>query len=396
MISRFKFAAALAILTGASLALAQQQPLTVMQQVRIAGLENSLDAQIAAVNAARTELTAAALATPANRGAIDTRARALAEAEMALAIARADVFASFQASADRLSPTQAADYRDQRAGAAGGGGRGGFGGGSPEAAYGDYSGFTALFDGRTLNGWDYESDVWSIDNGYIHADTTLTPGQHHIHYIGPGHILRDFEFKVEFKISATGANGGIQYRSRLLNAAHRKPAETPLDGNSRNHMAAVADPRGQALPAGITTLAQAQAAGINGNPWQISGYQFDLDSNNRFTGQLYEGQGRGIVTAPGSIVRMMPNGVNFRIGSLTDDSAVQDAIHPHNGLDGDWQQVHIIAHGNTLIHIINGRVISVTIDDDPKRRALQGILSLQLEGSGQVWYRNVYLRNLGE
>jgi hypothetical protein len=37
----------------------------------------------------------------------------------------------------------------------------------------------------------------------------------------------------------------------------------------------------------------------------------------------------------------------------------------------------------------------VSVDDDPTSRAPQGILSLQLEGSGQVWYRNVYVKNLG-
>jgi hypothetical protein len=31
-------------------------------------------------------------------------------------------------------------------------------------------------------------------------------------------------------------------------------------------------------------------------------------------------------------------------------------------------------------------------DDDPIARAPQGILSLQLEGSGQIWYRYVYLK----
>jgi hypothetical protein len=36
--------------------------------------------------------------------------------------------------------------------------------------------------------------------------------------------------------------------------------------------------------------------------------------------------------------------------------------------------------------------MSITVDDDPAARASQGILSLQLEGSGQVWYRNVYLK----
>ena len=45
-----------------------------------------------------------------------------------------------------------------------------------------------------------------------------------------------------------------------------------------------------------------------------------------------------------------------------------------------------------MIHILNGTVMSITVDDDPAARAFQGILSLQLEGSGEVWYRNVYLK----
>jgi hypothetical protein len=67
-------------------------------------------------------------------------------------------------------------------------------------------------------------------------------------------------------------------------------------------------------------------------------------------------------------------------------------VKPHNGLAGDWQQVQIIARGNTLVHVLNGQVIAVTMDDDSTSRAYQGILSLQLEGSGQIWYRNVYVR----
>jgi hypothetical protein len=45
-----------------------------------------------------------------------------------------------------------------------------------------------------------------------------------------------------------------------------------------------------------------------------------------------------------------------------------------------------------MIHMINGQVMSITVDDDPLARVPQGILSLQLEGSGQIWYRNVYLK----
>ena len=93
--------------------------------------------------------------------------------------------------------------------------------------------------------------MWSIVDGLLHADTTKTPGQHHIHYTGPGAVMRDFTLKVEVKLSATGANGGIQYRSRLLHPAH---------GGS------IADPLGKPLPANITTMAEAVAAGITAAP----------------------------------------------------------------------------------------------------------------------------------
>jgi len=315
----------------------------------------------------------------------------------------------------------------------------GFGPPAPQLPYDDYTGFTKLWDGATFTNWDGESDVWTIENGLLHCDTTKTPGQHHIHYIGPGAVMKDFDLKVEFKISANGANGGIQYRSRLLHASHGGSIDNPL---------------GKPLPPGITTFAQAVAAGIatqpaprgggpgrganpaggnppaganppanaganaqagrggapggggggrggpsgpNGptnepNPWQVSGYQFDLDSNNRYTGQLYEGQGRGIVTPPGAIVELLPARAVARVGTISDTPAA--LVKPHNGLDGEWNQVEIIARGNTLVHLINGKVISVTIDDDPEFRAPQGILSLQLEGNGQIWYRNVYLKAL--
>lgn len=302
-------------------------------------------------------------------------------------------------------------------------GRGGVFAPITDTPYSDYTGYTKLWDGQTLTNWDGESDVWSIDNNLLHADTTKTPGQHHIHYKGPGAVMRDFDLKVEFKISAMGANGGIQYRSRLLMAPRKGSIENPL---------------GSPMPAGITTFLAAVNAGIAEraparqgggggggrqggnapaggaggggnpppapapaaapsptqafqNPWQVSGYQFDLDSNNRFTGQLYEGQGRGIVNPPGGFVELVQGSQN-RMGVVNPNPA--GAVKPHNGLAGEWQQVQIIARGNTLVHILNGQVVTVTIDDSPTERALQGILSLQLEGNGQIWYRNVYVKPL--
>ena len=277
--------------------------------------------------------------------------------------------------------------RGQRGGGGGDGRRG-----ATPVAYDDYTGFTKLWDGRTLNGWDGETDVWSIDNGAIHADTTKTPGQHHIFYKGPGAIMKDFDLKVEMRMSEKGANGGIQYRSRLLHPAHGGSIENPM---------------GKVLPPSITTLQAAIAAGITAvpapsadgrggrgapNPWQVSGYQFDMDSNNSYTGGLYEGQGRGIVNLPGGVVQLLPNRQQVRIGTATDNPT--QFVKPHRGLDGEWNQLEIVARGNTLVHLVNGHVITVSVDDNPTDRAPAGILSLQLEGSGQIWYRNIYLKPL--
>jgi len=300
--------------------------------------------------------------------------------------------------ASRRLPVLLASVVCVYAGAQAAGQRGGRGTPVP---YDDYTGYTKLWDGATFTNWQGESDVWTIEDGMLHADTTKTPGQHHIYYTGPGAIMRDFDLKVEVKLSATGANGGIQYRSRLLHASHGGSIEDPL---------------GKSLPPGITTMAQARAAGLvappappgggggragvtgpNGptsepNPWQVSGYQCDMDSNNQYTGMLYEGQGRGIVMSPGLIVELLPDRTTARIGTITDTPAA--LLKPHQGLAGEWQQFQIIARGNTLIHMVNGKVISVIVDDNPTFRAFQGILSLQLEGSGQIWYRNVYVKPL--
>src|SRR5215470_10543730 len=89
------------------------------------------------------------------------------------------------------------DGRGQSPRGQGGRGQGGgLGRGSEPVAYDDYTGYVKLWDGQTFNGWEGETDVWSIDNGAVHADTTKTPGQHHLHYVGPGAVMKDFDLKV--------------------------------------------------------------------------------------------------------------------------------------------------------------------------------------------------------
>jgi hypothetical protein len=391
---------------------AQNGPaLSVTQQLTLAR-EMEVPTELTLAQAtASAALIRASLALPANPADITAKANDLAAAELALASARAEGFQRTQRALQPLTAEQAGAYAR---GNTGGGGRGG---GASAAnwrtAYNDRTGFVALFDGTTLNGWEGEAGKWDVQDGAIHRHQTLEPknfvdfGQYHLHY---KEVFSDFDLRVEFKIKS--GNAGIQYRARLetaLRAQDGEPAriESGRGGGAaggvtiplRNVAAAIADPLGKPLPGNIKTLDDALSAGLlpagppygngTGHPWQVSGYQFDITGAG--TGNWYEGQGRGTVGSAGDIIMLLPNSGRQVVGKVADLPWAQ-----WGNPNGEWNAVQIIARGNTVIHMLNGRVILVGVDDDPERRALKGIISLQLEGpqDNEVWYRNIYIKKL--
>ena len=104
-----------------------------------------------------------------------------------------------------------------------------------------------------------------------------------------------------------------------------------------------------------------QAEGNAGHAWRLGGYQMDLDFNNQYPGQLYE---EAAVASSPSAERSptshatVPKG---QIGSLESADVLKALFKP-----GEWNQFHLIARGNTLIHIVNGHVTAVCVDDDVK------------------------------
>ena len=298
--------------------------LSVLQQLALNREMTIPSAITAAQTAAAAALVQASLTLPVNTAEIAAKAQALADAELALANARATGFERVQKALQPLNAAQIATYA--RSSIAGGAGRGGRGGpaASWETAYYDRTGFIQLFDGKTLNGWDGEAGKWDVQDGAIHRHQTLEPknfvdfGQYHLHY---KEVFTDFDLKVEFKIKS--GNAGIQYRGRLESGIHAQPGEPVREGGAggggggvgiplRNVAAAIADPLGKPLPANIKTLDDALAAGLlpkgppygngTGHPWQVSGYQFDIyDSPTGNIGALYEGQGRGFSANTGEV-----------------------------------------------------------------------------------------------
>ncbi|MCI0365800.1 MAG: DUF1080 domain-containing protein, partial [Phycisphaerales bacterium] len=80
------------------------------------------------------------------------------------------------------------------------------------------------------------------------------------------------------------------------------------------------------------------------------------------------------------------------IGSLEDGEALKTYIKPD-----DWNDLQVIARGSVLIHMINGHVTSMFIDDDKEGRRMSGLIGIQLhrtDGAMKIEVRNIRLKNL--
>jgi hypothetical protein len=217
----------------------------------------------------------------------------------------------------------------------------------------DRTGFNAIFDGTSLKGWDGDPDFWRVENGAIVAETTEAKAlKENTFLIYRGGEPADFELKVEFRINST--NSGIQYRSVHL------PPGTP-SGN-----------------------------GSVAGKWVLKGYQADIDIANTYTGMLYEERGRGFLAPRGS-VGYQSEAAKGVIGSLESSDALKAYIK-----DKDWNQFHVIARGSTLIHILNGHVTAVFVDDDAKNRTMKGLLGFQAHTGPpmKVEFKNVLLKTM--
>ena len=78
--------------------------------------------------------------------------------------------------------------------------------------YADRTGWTSLFDGRTLTGWSGNPDVWRVDNGVLTAVSTAERRVGSTHIIWTGGEPADFELKLEVRLEGD-IHSGIAYRS---------------------------------------------------------------------------------------------------------------------------------------------------------------------------------------
>ena len=193
----------------------------------------------------------------------------------------------------------------------------------------DDDGFVSIFDGKTLEGWDGDKRYWSVvDDTIVGQFTKDKPLEANTFLIWRGGenegVVGDFELKFKYRISE-GGNSGVQYRSQ-------------------------------------------QTEGFG-----MKGYQADIHHGPRWTGICYDEHGRKVLADRGQSVIVEASEKPNVVEQFGDKDELMKSID----LDG-WNEYHITAKGNRLIHKINGVRMSEVLDNDEAEREMQGLLGLQI------------------
>jgi Domain of Unknown Function (DUF1080)/Dolichyl-phosphate-mannose-protein mannosyltransferase len=201
--------------------------------------------------------------------------------------------------------------------------------------------FVSLFDGHTLKGWDGDPTRWEVSDGAIVGQGDGSNKESFL--IWRGGAVADFELKAEYRL--TGGAGGIQYRSAQL-------------------------------PGGI---------------WGMRGYRADIDPAADRTGGIVETGGRGSLALRGQISHAGGGEPPQVVGTLGEAAGLRSLLK-----SGDWNEIHIIARGNTISQLFNGNAMSMLIDDDAAYRAASGLIGIGLRGerTAKIDIRNIRLKKL--
>jgi 3-keto-disaccharide hydrolase len=228
-----------------------------------------------------------------------------------------------------------------------------------------HAGFVQIFDGATLKGWDGNPAVWRVENGVLVGESTpdKPSGNSYISYHGTdGGVSKDFDLKLEIKVEH-GGGSGIQYRSQVgLPWLRARPGDQSINLN-----------------------------------WMMTGPQADFwypVSPRQFvwTGQFYsENTDAGIIAWRGQVVNSVPGHAPRLVGNIADRTALGGYTRIN-----DWNEYLIMARGGTFIHVINGQLMSVLVDDDPaSSNNKAGLIGFEIEGVPcKVSIRNVWLKKL--
>jgi hypothetical protein len=223
-------------------------------------------------------------------------------------------------------------------------------------------GFTPMFNGKDLSGWEGLPGAWSVVDGAITAESTPEKPCKQAHYLmWRGGKPGDFELRTDFRLQGAGANSGIQFRSR----------EVPN--------------------------------------WDTSGYQADMENSDQWFGCLFEHTRGGIamrgekvvidkegkkVVAPVAVpeqVQKLMAGTGSPGGNLSLSAALLRQVKM-----GDWNSYTIIARGPDITLKINDVVMCQVTDQQAGIAAKDGIIALQMHPGPpmKIQFKNIRINLL--
>jgi hypothetical protein len=227
--------------------------------------------------------------------------------------------------------------------------------------FNDHEGYISLFDGKTLDGWDGNPKFWRVEDGALVGESTPQNPSGNSYIVYRTVEAKDFTLKLRIKVEGDGGSG-IQYRSK-----------TGL-------------PWLRDIPANVTT----NVGPVNLN-WMMTGPQADFWPSRIYTGQFYsENTPMRILAWRGQVVEAFGEARKRLMGTIGDRQALGSVVKMN-----DWNEYTIIARGGVCIHILNGQLLAVMIDDDPASSNNQtGLIGIEIEATTKVAVRDVWLKKL--
>lgn len=228
--------------------------------------------------------------------------------------------------------------------------------------FNDHEGYISLFNGKDLKDWDGNQKFWRVEDGAIVGESTEKNPSGNNYIVYKGMKAKDFTLKFEIKVEGSGGSG-IQYRS-----------QTGIPWN-------------RPIPAKVT----ANVGPVNLN-WMMTGPQADFwPSAPYWTGQFYsENTPMRILAWRGQVVEGYGIKSKRLMGNIGDIMDLAKYVKLN-----DWNQYTVIARGGVFIHIINGQVMAVMVDDDPESSNNKaGYIGIEIEAITKVAVRDMWIRKL--
>lgn len=190
--------------------------------------------------------------------------------------------------------------------------------------------FVSLFDGKTLDGWHGDEELWSVEDGAILGATDGEIPDNT--FLISDREFGDFVLKVKFRLHDHQGNSGIQFRSKEIQELG-----------------------GKELP-----------------DFVVAGYQADIASE-RYMGILYgEKTGRGII-----------HDVTDEVREKLEDAVVKDG----------WNEYVITADGDHIRQELNG-VVTVDINDPDGEKSGVIALQLHRGHDMRISFKDIVIKQL--